>query len=204
MGHPVLRQKARPIENKELKAVPLQKFIDDMIETMHEYTGVGLAAPQVHESLRVFVAHLDPEGRGEGDPVAIINPEIEVVGDDVIEGWEGCLSIPDIRGRVPRALQISRDRARSPRQAHRDRRQGFSRARHPARNRSPRRRAVLRSHAIVRVADVHGGVLALPLAARRRRRRVSVQFNARRASLPEAAAASVARLPWRLPNPTVT
>ena len=63
MGHPVLRQKARPIVPKELKTVLLQKFIDDMIETMQEYSGVGLAAPQVHESLRVFVAHLDPEGR---------------------------------------------------------------------------------------------------------------------------------------------
>ena len=106
MGHPVLRQKARAIEPKELKTVPLQKFIDDMIETMDEYSGVGLAAPQVHESLRVFVAHLDTEGRGAGDPIAIINPEIEIVGSGMIEGWEGCLSIPDIRGRVPRAAEI--------------------------------------------------------------------------------------------------
>jgi peptide deformylase len=106
MGHPVLRQKARPIEPKELKTVPLQKFIDDMIETMQEYSGVGLAAPQVHESLRIFVAHLDPEGRGAGSPLAIINPDIEIVGSATIEGWEGCLSIPDIRGRVPRAAQI--------------------------------------------------------------------------------------------------
>ena len=106
MGHPVLRQRARAIEPKELKTVPLQKFIDDMIATMDEYSGVGLAAPQVHESLRIFVAHLDAEGRGHGDALTIINPEIEVVGTDVIEGWEGCLSIPDIRGRVPRAAQI--------------------------------------------------------------------------------------------------
>ena len=106
MGHPVLRQKARAIEPKELKTVPLQKFIDDMIETMDEYSGVGLAAPQVHESLRVFVAHLDTEGRGGGEPIAVINPEIEIVNSGVIEGWEGCLSIPDIRGRVPRAAEI--------------------------------------------------------------------------------------------------
>jgi peptide deformylase len=106
MGHPVLRQKARPIVPKELKTVLLQKFIDDMIETMQEYSGVGLAAPQVHESLRVFVAHLDPEGRGSGEPIAVINPEIEVIGTNVIEGWEGCLSIPDIRGRVIRASEI--------------------------------------------------------------------------------------------------
>jgi peptide deformylase len=106
MGHPVLRQKARPILPKELKTVLLQKLIDDMIETMQEYSGVGLAAPQVHESLRVFVAHLDADGRGSGDPVAVINPEIEVIGAQIIEGWEGCLSIPDIRGRVTRAADI--------------------------------------------------------------------------------------------------
>jgi len=106
MGHPVLRQRARVVESKELKTVPLQKFIDDMIQTMDEYSGVGLAAPQVHESLRIFVAHLDSEGRGQGDAIAIINPELEMIGHDVIEGWEGCLSIPDIRGRVPRAAQI--------------------------------------------------------------------------------------------------
>lgn len=106
MGHPVLRQQARPIQPKELKTVLLQKFIDDMIETMQEYSGVGLAAPQVHESLRVFVAHLDPDGHGSGDPMAVINPEIEVIGTQVIEGWEGCLSIPDIRGKVTRAAEI--------------------------------------------------------------------------------------------------
>lgn len=106
MGHPVLRQKARPIEPKELKTVPLQKLIDDMIDTMHEYSGVGLAAPQVHEGLRLFVAHLDADGQGEGEPMAIINPQIEVIGDVMAEGWEGCLSIPDIRGLVPRAVQI--------------------------------------------------------------------------------------------------
>lgn len=106
MGHPVLRQKARPVEPKELRTVPLQKFIDDMIDTMHEYSGVGLAAPQVHEGLRIFVAHLDTDGRGEGEPIAVINPQIEVIGDVVLESWEGCLSIPDIRGLVPRAAQI--------------------------------------------------------------------------------------------------
>jgi peptide deformylase len=106
MGHPVLRQQARPIVPKELKTALLQKFIDDMIETMQEYSGVGLAAPQVHESLRIFVAHLDPDGRGSGEAIAVINPEIEVIGTQVVEGWEGCLSIPDIRGRVTRAAEI--------------------------------------------------------------------------------------------------
>jgi peptide deformylase len=74
---------------------------------MVEYHGVGLAAPQVHESVRVFVALL---GTGDDEdaqePIAIINPEITAVGTDVVEDWEGCLSIPDIRGRVPRAKEI--------------------------------------------------------------------------------------------------
>lgn len=106
MGHPVLRAKARTVDKSELKSPEIQQFIDSMIDTMYEYSGVGLAAPQVHESLRVFVAMLDPDGRGEGDAVTFINPEIAVVGDQTVEGWEGCLSIPEIRGRVPRAQHI--------------------------------------------------------------------------------------------------
>ncbi len=77
-----------------------------MIDTMHEYTGVGLAAPQVHESLRLFVAMLNADDDGEGDAMVFINPEITVKGDQTVEGWEGCLSIPEIRGRVPRAQHI--------------------------------------------------------------------------------------------------
>ena len=107
MGHPVLREKARTVDKAELKNPDVQQFIDSMIDTMYEYAGVGLAAPQVHESLRLFVAMLDPEGRGEGDAVVFVNPEITVKGDQTVEGWEGCLSIPDIRGRVPRAQHIS-------------------------------------------------------------------------------------------------
>ena len=106
MGHPVLRAKARAVDKSELKSPEVQQFIDSLIDTMYEYSGVGLAAPQVHESLRVFVAMLDPDGRGEGDAVTFINPEIMVVGDQTVEGWEGCLSIPEIRGRVPRAQHI--------------------------------------------------------------------------------------------------
>ena len=116
MGHPVLRAKARAIERAQITSVAIQKLIDDLTETMIEYHGVGLAAPQVHESLRIFVAQLDPDDEpGEAgkaadhdrsEPIAIINPEITPVGSDVIEDWEGCLSIPDIRGRVPRAREI--------------------------------------------------------------------------------------------------
>jgi peptide deformylase len=106
MGHPVLRQKARALEKHDLRSPALQQLIDDMIDTMREYSGVGLAAPQVHESVRLFVAHLGPDGRGDGAPIVLINPEIERVGDEIVDGWEGCLSVPDIRGQVPRALAI--------------------------------------------------------------------------------------------------
>jgi peptide deformylase len=108
MGHPVLRAKARPLERGEIKSPVVQKLIDDMIDTMAEYRGVGLAAPQVHEGVRIFVAALDDDDEpdGEVEPLAIINPEITVVGSDVVEDWEGCLSIPDVRGRVPRAREI--------------------------------------------------------------------------------------------------
>jgi len=110
MGHPVLRQKARAIEPGDIKTAAVQRLIDDLIDTMVEYHGVGLAAPQVHEGLRVFVAALDTNEDDESDagvePIAIINPEITPVGSDVVEDWEGCLSIPDVRGRVPRSREI--------------------------------------------------------------------------------------------------
>ncbi len=107
MGHPALRAKSRVVERGEIKGAVVQKLIDDLIDTMVEYHGVGLAAPQVHEGVRIFVASLDDgEEDGEPEPLALINPEITVVEPEVVEDWEGCLSIPDIRGRVPRARAI--------------------------------------------------------------------------------------------------
>lgn len=113
MGHPVLRAKARTLEPAEIRSATIQKLIDDMFETMREYQGVGLAAPQVHEDVRIFVAGLarnnDEEADEDGEDVplmALINPELTVVGSKTVEDWEGCLSIPDIRGRVPRAEKI--------------------------------------------------------------------------------------------------
>jgi peptide deformylase len=108
MGHPVLRAKARPLDRAEIRSAAIQKLIDDMLDTMSEYHGVGLAAPQVHEGVRLFVAALDSgdDDEEESEAIAIINPEITIVGSDVVEDWEGCLSIPDIRGRVPRAREI--------------------------------------------------------------------------------------------------
>jgi peptide deformylase len=110
MGHPVLRTRAREIERAELKQASMQKLIDDMIDTMHEYHGVGLAAPQIHEGVRIFVAAINPVEEEplppDAEPMVFINPVITPVGNDVRDDWEGCLSIPDIRGRVPRARVI--------------------------------------------------------------------------------------------------
>ena len=115
MGHPVLRAKARPIERGQITAPATQRLIDDMIDTMLEYNGVGLAAPQIHEGLRLFVATLDSvddeaaaadEDVEDVEPIALINPEVTPVGIETVEDWEGCLSIPDIRGRVPRASEV--------------------------------------------------------------------------------------------------
>ena len=106
MGHPVLRERARPISKSDLRDPLMQKLIDDMIDTMHEYHGVGLAAPQVHEGLRLFVALLDDEPGPKSEATVIINPEIVPSGSKE-DGWEGCLSIPDIRGMVPRFTEIA-------------------------------------------------------------------------------------------------
>jgi peptide deformylase len=110
MGHPVLREKAKPIDRAAIATPSVQQLIDDMIETMREYHGIGLAAPQVHESVRVFVAGLEKEDQLTGEteivPIAVVNPEITPIGRDLVEDWEGCLSIPDIRGKVPRSRRI--------------------------------------------------------------------------------------------------
>ena len=107
MGHPVLRRRARALDKSELKNPLVQKFFDDMIETMYEYHGVGLAGPQVHEGLRVFVAMLDEEPDEDSEARVVINPEIIPNGGTIEDGWEGCLSIPDIRGMVPRHTEIT-------------------------------------------------------------------------------------------------
>lgn len=107
MGHPVLRQRARALDKSDLRNALIQKLIDDMIETMHEYHGVGLAAPQVHESLRLFVALLEEEPDATTEATVLVNPEITPQSPDTEEGWEGCLSIPDVRGMVPRHTDIT-------------------------------------------------------------------------------------------------
>ena len=80
-------------------------LIDDMFETMRERQGIGLAAPQVHEGLRLFVAGVD-DPEANLPPVVMINPVVEPAGSATEEDWEGRLSIPDVRGRVPRAADV--------------------------------------------------------------------------------------------------
>ena len=113
MGHPVLRARARPVPVDKIASPQIQQLIDDMFATMREYQGVGLAAPQVHVGLRLFVAglpggeHDEEEDESERVPLmALINPEVTLIGTPTEEDWEGCLSIPDIRGKVPRAREI--------------------------------------------------------------------------------------------------
>ena len=105
MGHPVLRSRARALDPSEVRAAVMQKFIDDMMDTMLEYEGIGLAAPQVHEGVRLFVAGID-DGEGKLRVIPFVNPVITPLSEARVEDWEGCLSIPDIRGRVPRFKHV--------------------------------------------------------------------------------------------------
>ena len=103
MGHTVLRQVAEPVEGFDAELV---RLANDMIETMLDAPGVGLAAPQVHVSRRLMVFRA-PGPDGELDQVvALANPEMEAIGEEVENGWEGCLSIPELRGIVPRHARI--------------------------------------------------------------------------------------------------
>jgi peptide deformylase len=105
IGHPVVRSPARPVAAELLASPELQRLVDDMIETMHEYDGVGLAAPQIHVGLRLAVIEVpasDERSRAAVPLTVLVNPEVTPLGDEKEHAWEGCLSIPDLRGVVPR------------------------------------------------------------------------------------------------------
>ena len=112
MGHPILKREAAPIENPV--APQIRALIGDMIETMQDADGAGLAAPQVHVPLRLVVfripaaraEHEDGEGADEQPLTMLINPEIEPVGEEQEEGLEACLSLPGLAGMVPRYRHI--------------------------------------------------------------------------------------------------
>ena len=98
MGHPVLLRRAEPVADP--RDPEIRRLVEDMVETMLDAGGVGLAAPQVHVPLRLFVVREWEGGR------ALVNPELEPLGEEVESGWEGCLSIPGLRGCVPRAKRV--------------------------------------------------------------------------------------------------
>lgn len=110
MGHPVLRQAAKPVEDST--APRIRALVRDMVETMADADGAGLAAPQVHVPLRVVVFHVPEERAGHGEEAAptpltvLINPEIEPLTEETELGWEGCLSVPGLVGAVPRFTKI--------------------------------------------------------------------------------------------------
>ena len=112
MGHPVLLQKAEEVPDPT--APEIQQLVANMIETMDDAHGRGLAANQVHVAKRVVVFHPpadstedDDDEEPENPPVlALINPALEVLDDELIPGWEGCLSVPEMRGVVPRFSRV--------------------------------------------------------------------------------------------------
>jgi len=108
LGHPVLRTKVAEISRDSLATPAIQTLIDNMIETMYEYIGVGLAAPQVHESLSIAVIE-SRSPRGDIPLTVLVNPVVTVMDESLVEDWEGCLSIPELRGRVPRFRKLRVD-----------------------------------------------------------------------------------------------
>ena len=110
LGHPVLRQVAPTVKSESMQDPEIQRLIDDMIETMREYDGVGIAAPQVHVSKQIAVIEVQANRRypGEG-PVpltVLINPRILQASKKSLLDWEGCLSVNELRGKVPRAESL--------------------------------------------------------------------------------------------------
>ena len=110
LGHPVLRRVADPVAPEMITQPQFQRFIDDMIETMHEYDGVGLAAPQVHVSQQVAVLEVNKPPRYPDAPsvplTVLINPRVTMLTQETVDGWEGCLSIPEMRGVAPRCREL--------------------------------------------------------------------------------------------------
>jgi peptide deformylase len=111
MGHPTLRQVARELNEQEIRSPELQRLIADMVDTLHDYGGIGLAAPQVNEPVRLAIMEIagGPSRYGElpALPLTVfVNPEIEIIDPTPAGYWEGCLSIPGLRGFVERPQHV--------------------------------------------------------------------------------------------------
>jgi len=110
LGTPVLRKIAEPVSRPECQSAQFQAFLDDMVETMRTLDGVGLAAPQVFYSKQVIVVEAHDNSRYPGSPdlslMIAINPVFSFMSDEKQEGWEGCLSVENLRGKVLRSLRV--------------------------------------------------------------------------------------------------
>lgn len=110
VGHPILRQVARKVTREELASEATQRFIDDLVETMRDANGAGLAATQVYEPIQICAIEVGENPRYPYKPkiplTILVNPEIEPLTDETFDNYEGCLSVPDLRGVVPRAVEI--------------------------------------------------------------------------------------------------
>ena len=110
IGHPVHRQKARPLTREELARPETQRFIDDLIETMVDASGAGIAANQVYEPIQICTIWVKDNPRYPYKPnvplTVLVNPEIELLTDDTFVNYEGCLSVPNLRGEVNRVTHI--------------------------------------------------------------------------------------------------
>ena len=100
MGHPILRRIADPIPVELIRSAPVQALIHDMFETLQEYDGAGLAAPQVHQSVRIVMLEIGDELQ------VLINPVITALTEDLVRTYEGCLSVPGFRGAVDRCFRV--------------------------------------------------------------------------------------------------
>jgi peptide deformylase len=110
LGHPVLRQKADPVPVDDIASDRVQRLINDMVETMREYDGAGLAANQVHTLLQIAVIEVETNPRYPDAPAipltVLVNPVVTPATEEHEDGWEGCLSVPDMRGVVPRYTAV--------------------------------------------------------------------------------------------------
>jgi peptide deformylase len=110
IGHPVLRERAREVPRDELRAAETQQLIDDLIETMRAANGAGLAAPQVARPVRICVIEVRDNPRYPYKPpiplTVLVNPVLEPIHDETFDNYEGCLSVPDLRGVVARRLTV--------------------------------------------------------------------------------------------------
>jgi peptide deformylase len=111
LGQPVLWQPAAEVSVQEIQSAPFQQFLEDMLETLREQKGVGLAAPQVSISQRVFLAAIVPPEDEEGpfEVEAFINPKITPLSNETTRAWEGCLSFPELLVKVARASAVRID-----------------------------------------------------------------------------------------------